>query len=304
MSNSEYPTNDEDFDPPSTLLDFERPMVSGSYEPTLRSSYEAVPSVGLYNAATDQCEVWEGNTRDMEAMSSASQDALRDDIETKGQAVAVIGRRKPDGSIEIVAGARRLHAIRDLGRTISVELREMDHWEAYLLVEAENIGRRSFSAMEKARYYEHGVKIHGSQAALANALRIDTSNIGRAMSILRLPEELLDKVENTSIISIRQASRFVQDWEVDDETQYRMRVCLGNLRCANAATTFAALNDLIHPPQSEFEIANYEGEMIGHFKNGRTGLKIVLLPIAGSIDPSEIADGIRDVITRIRTSAA
>ncbi len=255
-----------------------------------------------------QCSVWRGNTRDVSSINAPRFDALRASIMAKGQQVPVLGRRIGDtNTIEVIAGACRLTVLQEEARNnpdvlIMVELREMDDAEACALVAAENEGRRAFVPLETAHFYKQALttKIYKDQAALADALSLNKSNVGRTLTILDLPTKLLDLVTDPRAISARQASTFMTYWN-DAAAKPVMQACLASLQPANAARTFKAVFDAVQPPTSDNDLQTIEGAVIGTLRSTRAGVKIELGTAADAVELEVIVASIRQRILELRT---
>lgn len=111
-------------------------------------------------------------------------------IEVNGLLQAIVVRRSPSGrTFELVAGERRLRAVKELGwRDIPAQIRDVD--DQTLLVHAlvENIQREDLGPLEEARGYETlRDKFGFSQQKTAAAVGKSRSTVANMLRLLTLP---------------------------------------------------------------------------------------------------------------------
>lgn len=139
-----------------------------------------------------RCRVWEQHGRIEEYLT---EECCKDEIQSMGehgQLVPAIGRllhQEPLHDVEIICGARRLFAARQLKIDIAVELRELTDREGIVLMDIENRQRRDWSAYERGRSFARwlAAKHFQSQDDLARTLRISASQVSRLLKMARLP---------------------------------------------------------------------------------------------------------------------
>lgn len=246
---------------------------------------------GAFPVNPDRCDIWVGNTRDVESLGSASFLDLLESIDSVGQKVPAIARISPLDSerLEIIAGACRITAIRRINALrpadnqlrIVVDLRELDNEAALKIVDAENRGRSDMSMLEKARFYERAINsLYHTEKALAEALGLDKSTVNRTLAITRLPPEVLALVKNPHSISAAQASDFMVDWN-KPELRDTLTDCIDELTTkgrATAAAVFGSLKKAVAPFSSSGSVAMVaDGVEIGALRYQKDGGLIIQL---------------------------
>ena len=116
-------------------------------------------------------------------------------IAAKGLLNPLIVRPK-DGYYEVVAGNRRLAALRMLGRRKApCVVVDMDDKSAYELALVENIQRRNLNPIEEAiafkAYLENG---YGSETELAKKIGKSQEYVSRRLQLLKLPPKVQEEV--------------------------------------------------------------------------------------------------------------
>jgi ParB-like chromosome segregation protein Spo0J len=159
-----------------------------------------------------------------------------------------------------------MHAIRIINETLepserlklTVHLLKLSDDQAYRIVSAENRDRSAMTAVENAALYEQAIeKVFGTEVALAEALRLNKSNVNRTLAIRKLPAEVLALIKNPHAISAAQASGFMADWGKAElrETLEAMIVALAEQDPASASSIFKALSAAVAPPHDEDDVA-------------------------------------------------
>src|SRR5688500_12250742 len=103
-----------------------------------------------------RCCMWELHDRLEVDITEESCKAEIESLRMHGQLIPVLGRRikdDPDYDIELIYGARRLFAARNLNKQLAVELREISDREAILAMDVENRQRCEVSPFERGRSY-------------------------------------------------------------------------------------------------------------------------------------------------------
>jgi ParB family chromosome partitioning protein len=116
---------------------------------------------------------------------------LQESISTNGLLQPVTVRATPGGKgFELVAGERRLRAVRNLGwKEIPAVVKEISDREMLTLALVENLQRFDLNPVEEAAGYERLVSEFGyTQLAVAELVGKDRSTIANAIRILQLPE--------------------------------------------------------------------------------------------------------------------
>lgn len=252
---------------------------------------------GPFSVHPGMCDIWPGNTRDVQALGSGSFIDLMESLRCVGQtvpAIARISRVDPD-RLEIIAGACRLTAIRQINKLrddgdqmrIIVDLRDLDDEAALQVVDAENRGRSDMSQYERAHFYDRAIPgIYPTEAAFAEALGLNKSTVNRTLAITRLPAVVTGLIKDRHAISAAQASSFMRDWNMPDlhDTLNNTIDTLSAIGPQSAATVFKALQAAVAPPvdTTDMEIA-VDGNVCGSLQRGNAGVTIKLLPGADGI---------------------
>ena len=114
--------------------------------------------------------------------------------------------RPAEGGFELIAGSRRLAAVRLLGwRKITCQIIEIDDQEAFEVALAENVNRKTLDAFEEAKAFEEYTKKFGwgSETELAKKLGKSTTYVSRRLKLLTLPletQEILRRRKNPSLV--------------------------------------------------------------------------------------------------------
>lgn len=151
---------------------------------------------------------------------------LAESIDAAGLAHPPVGRRRLDGSVELALGRRRIAAVRQLaeaGRwrerpkeslkhpdrarppkrsTVEVDVRELSDGEMVLLGLAENTSRDDLNPVDRLRSWQMAIK--GSAISrpdvaakeVARVVGISPQTLNRYLTILRLPDRVLDQVRS------------------------------------------------------------------------------------------------------------
>lgn len=290
--------DEQDSIPSLTEINYEDIVPSAATEKSrARARWKILSKGGPFPANPDMCDIWAGNTRDVQALGSGSFVDLMASLRSVGQTVPAIARISPvdPDRLEIIAGACRLTAIRQINglnvdgnpMRIIVDLRDLDDEAALQVVDAENRGRSDMSQYEKAHFYDRAIPgIYPTEAAFADALGLNKSTVNRTLAITRLPPGVLDLIKDRHGISAAQASSFMRDWNMPDlhDTLNDTIDALSTNGPQNAATVFKALQEAVAPP---VDIKGHDivvdGTTHGSLQRGNGGVTIKLLPTADGI---------------------
>lgn len=121
---------------------------------------------------------------------------LADSIREFGVLQPISVRRSGD-KFELVAGERRLRASKLAGkRTIPAILMQVSERDSSFLALIENLQRENLSFLEEAEGYRNLMKDYGlTQDEIAAKMGKSQSNIANKVRILRLPEDVKEKVK-------------------------------------------------------------------------------------------------------------
>jgi ParB family chromosome partitioning protein len=114
-----------------------------------------------------------------------------------GMLEPILVRRRSSGGFEIVAGERRWRAAQRAGlHDVPVFVRELSEGKAFEAALVENLQREDLNPLETARAYQRLLDEHGhSVESIAKLIGKDRSTISNALRLLKLPDEVIDKIE-------------------------------------------------------------------------------------------------------------
>jgi len=132
-----------------------------------------------------------------------NQDRLNDlinSIREKGVVQPILVRRTHDG-YELIAGERRLRAVKNLGidkiPAIVKDVADVDMLEISLI---ENIQREELNPIEEANAFQKLITdFHFTQEKIAKALGKDSSTISNTIRLLGLPKKIQDYISKNTI---------------------------------------------------------------------------------------------------------
>lgn len=157
--------------------------------------------LGNQNGQVIEIPVEEITSNPYQPRTIFNQDAIEElskTIHTHGVIQPIVVRKK-DALYELIAGERRLRAVRHLGwPTIPAIVREMNDAQTASAALIENLQREGLTPIEEAVAYQQLLELHGlTQESLAQRLGKGQSTIANKLRLLHLPEavqnELLSK---------------------------------------------------------------------------------------------------------------
>lgn len=109
--------------------------------------------------------------------------------------------RKVGEQFELLAGERRLRAMKDLGLpTITAHIRELSEEEMRTLSILENVQREDLNPIDLAKSYRSLItEMDYTQDKLAQKISKDRSTIANALRLLELPDKIQTDLSNLSI---------------------------------------------------------------------------------------------------------
>ncbi|KYQ86103.1 nucleoid occlusion protein [Thermoactinomyces sp. AS95] len=109
--------------------------------------------------------------------------------------------RRTERCYELVAGERRLRAVKKLGLDrIPAVIREMDDHQAAAASLIENLQREELTAIEEAHAYQRLMEVHQlTQEGLAQKLGKGQSTIANKLRLLQLPAEVQEALQKRMI---------------------------------------------------------------------------------------------------------
>lgn len=133
--------------------------------------------------------------------ADAKIDELANSIKEKGVIQPILVRAGENDQFELIAGERRLRAVKKLGITeipaIVRRIADADLLETSIV---ENIQREELNAIDEAKAYQRLVHEFGyTQDNIATRVGKDKSSISNLFRILNLPPEVQEMIQNDSI---------------------------------------------------------------------------------------------------------
>lgn len=125
---------------------------------------------------------------------------LMSSIREKGVVQPALVRRMPDG-YELIAGERRLRAVKGLGiNTIPAIVRDAGDLDTLEMALIENIQREELNPMEEARAFQRfTTDFDFTQEKIAKVLGKDRSTIANTIRLLGLPKKIQDYISKNMI---------------------------------------------------------------------------------------------------------
>ncbi|MEK6526432.1 MAG: ParB/RepB/Spo0J family partition protein [Nitrospirota bacterium] len=126
---------------------------------------------------------------------------LAESVKQNGLLQPILVRRKGDGFFEVIAGERRLRAVKLAGlHSIPSIIRNSSDEQTMELALVENLQRKDLNPMEAARAYHRLINEFGfTQDAVAQRLGKDRSSIANIARLVNLPNEIHVLVESGAI---------------------------------------------------------------------------------------------------------
>src|SRR5216684_4058395 len=126
---------------------------------------------------------------------------LADSIKVSGVVQPVVVRPLQGGRYQLVAGERRWLASRQAGKTtIPAIVREVSNEQAMEITIIENLQREDLNPVEQARAFERlSREFSLTQEQIATRTGKDRASIANFIRLLKLPEDVLDHLENGAL---------------------------------------------------------------------------------------------------------
>ena len=144
-----------------------------------------------------RCRMWALHDRFESHITEASCRAEIESFQRHGQLVPALGRAlrgDPDYDVELIYGARRLFAARQINKPLLVEITKISDREAAIVMDIENRQRADISPYERGVSYQRMLRTghFSSQDDIARALRMSTSRISRLLRLANLPSVIVE----------------------------------------------------------------------------------------------------------------
>lgn len=120
---------------------------------------------------------------------------------------------------EVVYGHRRHEACRQLGLPVLALVDNLDDQSLFIEMDRENRQREDLSAWEQGCMYRRALDngLFPSNRKLAEALGVDLTNLGRALAIARLPEDVIAAFASPLDLQFRWARPLISAIETDSD---------------------------------------------------------------------------------------
>ncbi len=151
-------------------------------------------------------------------------------IQEKGVIQPILVRTVSDDSYELIAGERRLRAVKHLGLTeipaIVRRIADADLLETSII---ENIQREELNPIEEAKAYRRLAQEFGhTQDHIANRVGKDKTSVSNLLRILNLPEKIQEYISN-NIISFGHAKVLLSLSDPKQQMSFSERIIQKNL---------------------------------------------------------------------------
>jgi ParB family transcriptional regulator, chromosome partitioning protein len=157
---------------------------------------DANNSVHMLNIA----EIIPGKYQPRSAFRQDKLDELTASIKEKGVVQPVLVRRT-DAGYELIAGERRLRAVKELGiKTMPAIIKDVDDLNAMEMALIENLQREDLNPIEEARAYKRlSQEFHFTQEQIAQSIGIDRTSVANTLRLLNLPGKIQQYVAEDMI---------------------------------------------------------------------------------------------------------
>lgn len=185
--------------------------------------------------------------RDERSFADADFQELKADIQTGGGNVQAIKVRphKEAGKFEIVFGHRRHRACLELGLPVLAVIENLDDRALFAEMDRENRNRKDLRPYEQGVMYARAldVGLFPSLRKMADALGVDPGNASKAISLARLPAQVLAAFPSPLDIQQAWASVLTVALQKDQEGVSSRAVALAKMNPKPAAA--AVFNELV-----------------------------------------------------------
>lgn len=126
---------------------------------------------------------------------------LKDDIENAGGNVQPIKVRPvigKEGLFEVIFGHRRHQACLELGFPVLAMISDVADQQMFIEMDRENRQRKDLRPFEQGMMYAHALDegLFTSAKKMAEAVGVDLGNLGRSLSLARLPKDVISAFES------------------------------------------------------------------------------------------------------------
>jgi ParB family chromosome partitioning protein len=157
---------------------------------------------------------------------------------------------------ELVFGHRRLEACAQLGLPVLAMVENLGDAALFVEMDRENRSRKDLSAWEQGVMYRRALDrgLFASNRRLAEAVGADLSNVGKALALASLPEELVNAFASPLDLQYRWAKPLRDAWEAEPQVVLERAARLAGLsskpkaRVVFELLTGAAGGGTVQPP--------------------------------------------------------
>ncbi len=198
---------------------------------------------------------------------------------------------------ELVYGHRRLEACQQLGLQVLALVENLGDAALFVEMDRENRSRKDLSAWEQGVMYQRALQegLFSSNRKLADAVGADLSNVGKALSLATLPQELVAAFESPLDLQYRWAKPLKEAWEADPAvSRVRAKELAETVPRLRAKEVFERLvggpgqGGGTVPPPPVHEIV-LEGRRVASVSTGPRGSTLVTI-VAGLVPEKRLPD--------------
>jgi ParB family chromosome partitioning protein len=208
---------------------------------------------------------------------------LKEEIASAGGNVQPIKVRplKPGGEhqYEIVFGHRRHRACLELGLPVLALIDNLGEAELFAQMDRENRSRKNLSAWEQGRMYQRALDrgLFPSNRQLAEKVGADVGQVGKALALARLPNEVVEAFASPLDLQFRWAKLLNDAHEHDPEALRRRAKSarqLGQGRAPKQVLDVLLGVEPFNPPMVKVDLAGARAATVAMDANGRTTISI------------------------------
>ncbi len=132
-----------------------------------------------------------------EKFDSEKLDELKRSIKEKGVVQPLIVRESPNGNYELIAGERRLRAMKALDyKEVSVIVRNVNDLDVLELSLIENIQRENLNSIEEAHAYKRLMdEFNFTQEKISEVIGKERSTVANTLRLLSLPKKIQELIQ-------------------------------------------------------------------------------------------------------------
>lgn len=169
-----------------------------------------------------------------------------------------VGRSNPPAGIEpvyeIVFGHRRHRACLELGIPVLAMVEQVNEQDLFVAMERENRSRKDLSAWEQGMMYARALDagLYASNRQLAGAIGRDLGDVGKALSLARLPKAVVDAFSSPLDLQFRWAKLLNDAQQKDpDGLMARAKALAARAEPLSAKQVLERLLDLDEPARAK-----------------------------------------------------